>query len=141
MSNIIINPLTLVGAKSSPWKLLKNATVEFTRILTEGIDPLGGNPTPEDTETLIVPCYFKKAEIATTEYHGVPIGTYKISGYTVGILPDWCNLPSATNLPCVVDFLGSGQFCFQGKVHVVKEQVEQAGQGSQLQGYFTLQGS
>ncbi len=139
--NTVIDPTALVGASTSPWALLKNATVEFTRVLTEGIDPFTSNPTPVDTETLIVPCYFAKSSIVTNEYHGVPIGSYKISGYSVGILPDWCKLPSASNLPCVVDFLGSGQFCFQGKIHVVKEAVEQAGQGSQVQGYFTLQGS
>lgn len=143
MTNIVIDPTTLIGAKTSPWRLLKNATVEFTRILTEVVDPLTGNPVPGDTETLIVPCYFGQAAIIANEFHGVPIGSYKIkeNSYTVGILPDWCRLPSASNLPCVVDFLGSGQFRFQGEIHVVKDRVEQAGKGSQIQGYFTLQGS
>ncbi len=140
MTKTVIDPLSLVGATTSPWQLLKNATVVFSRTLTETVDLTTGDLVPGDTESLTVPAYFKKASLTRDEGRGVPIGSYKVEGYTVGILPDWAKLPTAT-LPCTIDQLGSGYFTFVGKIHVVKDQVEQAGQGTQLQGYFTMQGS
>jgi hypothetical protein len=140
VANTQIDPGTLVGAKSKTWALLKNATIKFTRVVaTDGADSMG-NPKPSETETLIVPAYFKKARLVNDVGRGVPIGSYSVEGYTVGILPDWANTPSASELPCIIDHLGEGTFVFQGKIHVAKEQVEQAGSGSQVQGYFVIQG-
>ena len=144
---ITIDPTTLLGAKTSPWRKLQNATITFTRVLTETTDPVTGNPKPDDSESLTVPAYFKKAGLTTgsssieSRGNGVPIGSYKVEGYTVGILPDWAKNLNGKFFPCTVSDLGSGSFCFQGKIHVVKDLVEQAGKGSQVQGYFTIQGS
>ena len=143
----IIYPTTLTGARTSPWAKLQNATITFTRVLTETVDPITGNPKPGDSESLTVPAYFKKANLVTgsssieSRGNGVPIGSYKVEGYTVGILPDWAKSLNGKFLSCTVNDLGSGSFCFQGKIHVVKDLVERAGKGSQVQGYFTIQGS
>jgi hypothetical protein len=137
----IIDPTSLSGGTTSPWLELQNAEITFSRVLTETVDPITGNPKPEDSESLTVPAYFKKARLATDEGKGVPVGSYKVEGYTVGILPDWAKNSNGKFLPCTVAHLGSGSFCFQGKIQVVKDLVELKGKGSQLQGYFTIQGS
>jgi hypothetical protein len=137
----VIDPNTLVGATTSPWDLIKNATVTFVRTLTEKVDLNSGNLIPDNTESLMVPVYFKKSELVRDEGRGVPVGTYKARGYTVGILPDWAKFPTDPQLACEIHGLGSGYFSFEGKIHVVKDEVEEEGEGTQLQGYFTIQGS
>jgi hypothetical protein len=140
MAVTILNPSSLVGAADSPWNLLRNASIKFTRILaTDGVDSQG-NPKVTKSESLTVPAYFKKARIVNDVGRGVPLGSYNVEGYTVGILPDWAKEASAAYLECTIDHLGTGFLSFQGKIHVVKDEVEQAGQGSQIQGYFTIQG-
>jgi hypothetical protein len=149
MANTVIDPTTLVGAKSSPWRILKNADITFVRVLSTKEDPNTGNEIPRDTETLLMPAYFKKSALKTSagtysdDGTGVPIGTYPvINSYTVGILPDWAKeLSNYPELECYWKGLGRGIFTFQGKGHVVKDEVEKAGKGSQVQGYFTLGGS
>jgi hypothetical protein len=138
--NTVIDPNTLIGAKSSPWKLLKNATIKFTRVLaTNGVDGFG-NPKASETETLEIPAYFKKARLINDVGRGVPLGSYSVEGFTVGVLPDWAKDPYDYKLPCTINHLGAGTFVFQGKIHVVKDEVEKAGKGSQIQGYFVIQG-
>jgi hypothetical protein len=141
MANTVIDPATLIGGKTSKWQKLAQATIEFTRVLSETIDPATGNSKPENTESLTISAYFETAKLISEEGHGVPVGSYKVAGYTVGILPEWAKIPNANSLPCIVQGLGRGQFCFQGKIHVVKDKVEKIGKGSQIQGYFTIQGS
>ena len=148
MANTVIDPTTLIGATTSDWAELAQSTITFTRVLTETTDPNTGNLTPLDTETLTVPAYFKRFILVQNEGRGVrddgigvPIGSYRVDGYTVGILPDWAKVPTAPRLPCTINNLGSGYFYFQGRIHVVKDEVEQDGGGSQIQGYFTMQGS
>jgi hypothetical protein len=137
----IVNPNTLVGVSTSPWALLQNATITFTRTLTEISDPATGNLIPGDSESLTVNAYFKKAFLVADQGKGVPIGSYIVNGYTVGILPGWAKSPSSPKLKCWVKDLGTGYLQFEGKIHVVRDEVEAAGQGSQIQGYFTLGGS
>lgn len=140
MSNTVLSAASLSGAATSPWKRLKNAEITFVRVLNESIDESTGNPAPGDTQTLRVPAFFKKAELVRDEGRGVPVGTYRVSGYTVGILPAWAENPTNPDLLCTVDNLGTGKFCFEGKIHVAKNLVQEKGKGSQIQGYFTLEG-
>lgn len=125
----------------SPWAKIANATITFNRPTRLVEDPETGNELPGKSEEYTTRAYFKKTAVATDKSIGVPIGSYPISGYTVGILPDWCKDSHQVALPCSIDHLGSGLLTFQGRVHVVKDKVEKAGRGSQVQGYFVLQGS
>lgn len=146
--NTAIDPSTLTGATTSNWALLKNATITFIRVLSTAEDAVTGNQIPVDTESLTVPAYFKKSALGSDTGRGepidtgrgVPIGSYKVEGYTVGILPDWAKEPFQPRLNCTWDFLGSGILTLEGKGQVVKEQVERTGEGSQVYGYFTMQG-
>lgn len=125
---------------SSPWSLLANATLIFDRVTSYSVDTLTGNRIPVFGQQYSTRVYFKKAQLNTNESKGIPVGSYKADGYTVEILPAWCKLSIQQSVRCVVDNLGSGRYYQQGKVHVVKSQVELAGQGTQLQGYLLIDG-
>ncbi len=125
---------------TSKWALLKNARLTFERATAIAIDPNTGNEIPSGVETLIVDAYFKMASLATDEGHGVPVGSYKVSGYAVGILPAWCRDPTNKAVRCTIDRLGDGLFCYQPKIGVVVDKVEAIGEGTPIQGYFTQRG-
>lgn len=134
---------------ASPWALLANATLVFRKPTSVTTDPDTGNEVASGYQKATVRAYFKKAELVTasypgvpsgTIYPGVPVGSYEVDGYTVGVLPSWAKEPTNPEIQCTIDHLGKGTLYFQGKIHAVKDLVEAAGQGSQIQGYFTLQG-
>lgn len=126
---------------SSPWSLLANATLTFNRVGGQTLDPITGNQVAVYSEQYQTRVYFKKATLVSNESSGVPIGSYRAEGYTVNVLPDWCKTSIQEQVTCSVDALGTGYYYQQGKVHVVKSQVEKAGQGTQLQGYIVIDGA
>jgi hypothetical protein len=137
-------------ASASPWGEIANATLTFLRPTTWDIDPVTGNEIPVAWSKLQGRAYFSKASLATGAGtpipgsdvgRGVPIGSYAVSGYTVGILPAWANEPINQKVECTVDYLGDGYFYYQGAIAVVRAEVESAGVGTPIQGYFTRQGS
>lgn len=125
---------------SSPWALLANATLAFDRVTGYQIDPRTGNQLPIYGGQYRTRVYLKKASLVAEEGRGAPVGSYKTSGYTVGILPPWCKEAIQQAVRCEADNLGEGYYYQQGKIHVVKNQVEEAGQGTQLQGYILIDG-
>jgi hypothetical protein len=129
------------SASESPWDILANATLVFRRATGYAIDPVTGNEIPSGFQEVEGRAYFQKAALQSEEGHGVPIGSYRVSGYTVGVLPSWANLPVNQKVECTVDHLGAGYFYYQGAISVVRDQVEDAGKGTPIQGYFTRQGS
>jgi hypothetical protein len=131
---------------TSKWARLKNARLTFERVTDMAIDPNTGNEIPSGVETLAIDAYFKKASLTgaksvnSDDGYGVPVGSYKVSGYTVGILPDWCRDPTNKAVKCIIDRLGDGLFCYQPKIGVVVGRVEEIGEGTPIQGYFTQRG-
>jgi hypothetical protein len=135
-------------ADESPWAILANATITFRKVVAYNIDPVTENEIPSNWQKLTGRAYFAKATIqgassglGDNEGKGVPIGSYKVSGYTVGILPAWAKDPIDQKVECTVDHLGKGYFYYQGSISVVRDQVEEAGVGTPIQGYFTRQGT
>jgi hypothetical protein len=128
-------------ADQSPWDILANATLIFRRVTAYSVDPSTGNEVPSAWQELEGRAYFSEAALYSEEGKGIPIGSYKVKGYTVGILPDWANEPIDQRVECTVDHLGKGYFYHQGSISVVRDQVEEAGVGTPIQGYFTRQGS
>lgn len=126
---------------SSPWALLANATLYYRQVTTVVEDELTGNQIPTDTAPLVIRAYFKKARLQVNEGRAVPAGAYPVTGYTVGILPDWAKIAVQPSVECSIDGLGSGLFYEEGAISVVDSQVEVAGEGSSLQGYFVGEGA
>ena len=135
----------------SKFAKLANATFTFSRTLTTREDPITGEEIPDTVETYTTRAYIKREE-ATYEqgdlkdnrgesHLAIPMGAYTVVGYTVGILPDWCKTPIDPQIKCSIDNLGSGYFCFQGKIHVVYDKISKKGQTTPFQGYFVIQGS
>jgi hypothetical protein len=128
-------------ADRSPWAKLANATLTFRRITATAINPSTGNDEPSAWEELSGRAYFEEAELVADEGKGVPIGTYRARGYTVGILPNWARTPTDPEIECSVDRLGDGTFYHQGKIPVVADRIEKAGKGTPIQGYFAKGGN
>jgi hypothetical protein len=105
------------------------------------IDPNTGNEIADESEPFEIGAYFKKSELVSDEGRGVPVGSYLVRGYCDSILPEWCNTPTNSQVPCTIDHLGSGYFCHQGKIAVVRARVEAIGKGTPIQGYFVRQGA
>lgn len=125
---------------SSPWELLANGSLTFDRVTGSVIDPVTGNKVSTYGEQYTARVYFKKATLNSNESSGVPIGSYRAEGYTVGILPSWCKQSIQQSVRCEIDALGKGRYYQQGKIHVVKSEVEQAGEGTQVNGYIVIDG-
>lgn len=129
----------------SKFSKLANSTLTFARTLTTKIDPNTGNEIPDSIEEYVARAYIKreKEKRAYEENftEGVNVDRFKIVGYTVGILPDWCKLPTDPQIKMSIDNLGSGYFTFEGKIHVVYDKISKKGQTTPIQGWFVLQGS
>jgi hypothetical protein len=135
--------MAFLRADQSPWAILANAHLKFLRITEYGVDPATGDEKPIAWESAEGRAYFSKASVQGKAFEsgGVPIGSYKVQGYTVGILPDWANEAINQKVECEINHLGKGYFYYQGKISVVRDQVEAAGVGTPIQGYFTRQGT
>jgi hypothetical protein len=143
--NTVLDSTQLIGADSPIWEELNElgaitAKIRFVRVLTTIEDPETGNQIPGDTETLEVPTYFKSSKEVTEEGKGVPVGSFIVEGYTVGILPDWCNALFGGKLRCSVKSLGDGWFCHKGKISVARDLIEAEVESTPIQGYFVIQG-
>jgi hypothetical protein len=125
----------------SPWRLLANATLIFDKVSSYSTDPITGNKIAVHSQQYVTRAYLKKAMLVANESRGVPVGSYIVEGYTVGILPTWAKTSILERVRCTVDDLGKGHYYQHGKIHVVKSQVEKAGQGTQLQGYIVIDGA
>lgn len=128
---------------ASKFARLANATLNFTHVLTTKTDPQTGNEIPDTIEQHQTRAYIKRSDSNYNPnlINALPIGTYRISGYTVGILPVWCQLPIDPQVPCSIDNLGKGYFCFEGKIHVVYDKITKKGQTTPIQGLFVIHGS
>ena len=125
---------------TSPFSILENATILFTRTWDEGVDPNTGNLVPSYPETLLTTCYFKKVNPSRTPKQGVDTSTFNVSGYAISPnpLPDWCR-NSRNSCQCWIKGVGEGVFRREPKLHVAKDLVESV-TGTQLQGTFVLEG-
>lgn len=126
---------------SSPWALLANATLIFHRTSLTTIDEATGNEIPVLQPPYTIRAYFKKASLLrSTGNTGVPVGSYEVRGYTVGILPPWCKQWPQSVVNCSIDALGTGKLYLEAEILVVDPKIEEAGEGSSVRGYFTGEG-
>lgn len=125
---------------TSPFVILENGRLDFSRPLTAQIDPATGNEIPAMSEPLRVACYFKKMSPRYIEGKGIDTSTFSVTGYAVEPqhLPEWCK-NTLGKVPCWVQGVGRGFFRWEPKLHVVKDLVESVA-GTQLQGTFVLEG-
>jgi hypothetical protein len=128
-------------AEQSAYAALANATAIFRKVTAYAPSATSGVEKPSAWESIEGEIYFKKRKKNTEEGIGVPIGSYVAEGYAIGILPDWARIPVDEGIECTIKDLGKGRFHFQGMISVVRAEVEEAGTGTPIQGYFTRQGS
>lgn len=128
---------------ASKFARLANSTLKFTHVLSTKIDLRTGNEIPDRTEEYQTRAYIRRQSSSynPNEANALPVGTYRVSGYTVGMLPEWCRIPIDPQVPCSIDNLGSGYFQFEGKIHVVYDKISKKGQTTPIQGLFVTQGS
>lgn len=128
----------------SEFAALVNATLIFSRTLTTRIDPETGNEIPNTVERFEADAYLKRSIVSYPQASiapMLPVGTFRVEGYTDGRLPDWCQLPIDPAIPCTIKNLGSGYLKFEGKIQVAYEEVSSIGDTTPIQGIFTIQGS
>lgn len=125
---------------TSPFAILQNAQITFTRTWDEVEDPNTGNLVPSIPDQLIATAYFKKMRAAYDEKTGSDTSTFSISGYVVepNPLPDWCR-NARGDCACWIKGVGQGVFRWEPKLLVVKDLLESI-TGTIVQGTFVLKG-
>lgn len=118
--------------------LLHNATLNFTRVTTGGVDEFG-NPVQSGAETITVTAFLKtKRDPRYGSQQGVDLSQTYLEGYAVNpmTLPAWVK----PGVACTgtIEGLGSGRFYLQGSAQVAKELLESIA-GAKLVGYFEAQ--
>lgn len=125
---------------ASPFSVLENGKLLFTRNLASQIDLETGNEIPLNPQRLEVRCYFKKAKGQLKEEQGTDDTTFSVEGYSIDPvqLPEWAR-NIRQSVPCSIDGIGIGSFRWEHKVIVAKSLVESV-TGTILQGTFVVDG-